>query len=75
MAIQKYVKDNMQEQRVYRQKLLSDALNTMCYWSFHETLDALQHSKEFFKAQQFLLQYHPTILMLYINYAHDFRAK
>ena len=56
MTIQKYVKDNMQEYRVYRQRLLSEALDTMCHWSFHETLDALQHSTEFYKAKQFLEQ-------------------
>tara|TARA_R110002167_G_scaffold18128_1_gene68377 strand:- start:263 stop:493 length:231 start_codon:yes stop_codon:yes gene_type:complete len=75
MTIKKYVKDNMQEQRVYRQRLLSEALDTMCHWSFHETTDALQHSTEFYKAKQFLEQYHRGILRLYINYAHDFRAK
>jgi len=74
MTIQKYVKDNMQEQRVYRQKLLSEALDTMCHWSFYETLDALQHSTEFYKAKQFLEQYHRGILRLYINFAHDFRS-
>jgi len=75
MIIQEYVKDSMQEYRVYRQRLLSEALDTMCHWSFHETLDALQHSTEFTKAMQFLEQYHCGILRLYINYAHDFRAK
>ena len=75
MTIQKYVKDNMQEQRVYRQKLLSEALDTMCHWSFCEPIDALQHSTEFNKAFQFLEQYHRGILRLYINYAHDFRVK
>ena len=75
MAKQKYVKDNMQEYRVYRQRLLSEALDTMCYWSFHKTLYQLQHSTEFNKAYQFLEQYHRGILRLYINYAHDFRVK
>ena len=75
MAIQKYVEDNMQEYRVYRQRLLSEALDTMCHWSFHETNDALGRSIEFNKAKQFLEQYHRGILRLYINYAHDFRAK
>mgnify|MGYP003649544265 CR=1 FL=1 len=73
MAIQKYVKDNMQEQRVHRQKLLTEALDTMCHWSFYETLDELQHSPEFYKAFQFLEQYHRGILRLYINYAHNFK--
>ena len=75
MAIQEYVKDNMQEYRVYRQRLLSEALDTMCHLSFHETIDALQHSIEFNKARQFMEQYHRGILRLYINFAHDFRAK
>ena len=75
MTIKKYVKDNMQEHRVYRQGLLSEALDTMCHWSFHETTDALRNSTEFCKAKQFLEQYHREILRLYINYAHDFRAK
>ena len=73
MTTQKYVKDNMQEYRVYRQRLLSEALDTMCHWSFYETLDALLHSPEFYKAFQFLEQYHRGILRLYINYAHNFK--
>jgi len=73
MTIQKYIKDNMQEQRVYRQKLLSEALGIMCHWSFHETTDALNCSTEFYKAKQFMEQYHRGILRLYINFAHDFR--
>jgi hypothetical protein len=73
MTTQKYVKDNMQEYRVYRQRLLSEALDTMCHWSFYETLDALQRSPEFYKAFQFLEQYHRGILRLYINYAHNFK--
>jgi len=75
MTTQKYVKDSMQEYKIYRQKLLSEALDTMCYWSFYETLDSLQHSIEFNKAFQFMEQYHRGILRLYINYAHDFRVK
>ena len=67
--------DSMQEYRAYRHSLFVKALDTMCHWSFHETLDALQHSTEFNKAYQFLEQYHLGILRLYINYAHDFRSK
>ena len=75
MAIQKYVKDNMQEYRVYRQRLLSEALDTMCHWIFHAPVSERNNSTEFCKSVQFLEQYHRGILRLYINYAHDFRAK
>jgi|VirMetMinimDraft_7_1064189.scaffolds.fasta_scaffold159636_1 hypothetical protein len=66
--------DNMQAQKIHRQKLLSDALCVMSHWSFHETDSARQSSTEFFKAVGFLAQYHRGILRLYINFVHDYRT-
>jgi len=66
--------DNMQAQKIHRQKLLSNALCVMSYWSFHETDRERQNSTEFYKAVQFLVQYHPEILRLYINFVHDYRT-
>ena len=64
----------MQEYKAYRHSLFVKALNTLCHWSFHETLDSLQNSIEFNSAVQYLEQDHRGILRLYINFVHDFRT-
>ena len=66
--------DNMQAQKIHRQKLLSNALCVMSHWCFYETKDALQNSDEFYKAVEFLVQYHPEILRLWINFVFDYRT-
>ena len=66
--------DSMQEYKAYRHSLFVKALNTLCHWSFHETLDSLQNSIEFNRAYQYLEQYHRGVLRLYINFVHDFRS-
>jgi hypothetical protein len=66
--------DNMQAQKIHRQKLLDRALCVMSYWCFHETKNALQNSEEFYKAVEFLVQYHPEILRLWINFVFDYRT-
>jgi len=54
---------------------LSESLDTLCHWIFHETVHSRNHSTEFYRAVQFLEQYHRGILRLFINFAHDFRIK
>jgi len=66
--------DNMQAQKIHRQKLLSNALCVMSHWSFYETKEETQNSEEFFKAVQFLVQYHPEILRLWIHFVYDYRS-
>ena len=66
--------DSMQEYKAYRHSLFVEALNTLCHWSFYETLESLQNSIEFNSAYQYLEQYHRGVLRLYINFVHDFRS-
>ena len=66
--------DNMQAQKIHRQKLLDDALCVMSYWCFHETKKALQNSEEFYRAVEFLVCFHPEILRLWINFVFDYRT-
>lgn len=68
-------KCNLYRGRIHWQGLLVKHLDIVSWWCFYETSMDRNHSEEFSASKEFLKQYHPEILRLFINYAFDYTRK